>query len=276
MSKVTTFKLRQMKDEGKKVTMLTAYEYSTAKLLDEADIDILLVGDSLGQVMLGYDSTIPVTMDEMIHHVKAVVRGTKKAMVVADMPFMSYHLTVEESIRNAGRFLKEGGANAVKVEGGAEIAETIKAIVNVGIPVIGHLGLTPQSINILGGYRVQGRDEETARKIISDAKVLEKAGVFAIVLEAIPAALAEIISQEVRVPTIGIGAGKGCDGQVLVTQDLLGLFSDFTPKFVKKFANLKPIVLEALSEFKTEVQQGKFPAIEHSYTMEEEELSKLY
>lgn len=276
MGKVTTFKLRQMKEEGKKITMLTAYDYSTAKLLDESDIDVLLVGDSLGQVMLGYDSTIPVTMDEMIHHVKAVVRGTKNAMVVGDMPFMSYHLTKEESLRNAGRFLKEGGANAVKLEGGAEVAETIKAIVDVGIPVVGHLGLTPQAINVLGGYRVQGKDEETAKKIIADAKILEQAGAFAIVLEAIPASLAKIISKEVQVPTIGIGAGNGCDGQVLVVQDLLGLFSDFTPKFVKKFANLKPLIQEALGKYKAEVQSGAFPAPEHSFTMAEEELAKLY
>lgn len=276
MGKVTTFKLRQMKEEGKKITMLTAYDYSTAKLLDESDIDVLLVGDSLGQVMLGYDSTIPVTMDEMIHHVKAVVRGTKNAMVVGDMPFMSYHLTKEESLRNAGRFLKEGGANAVKLEGGAEVAETIKAIVDVGIPVVGHLGLTPQAINVLGGYRVQGKDEETAKKIIADAKILEQAGAFAIVLEAIPASLAKIISKEVQVPTIGIGAGNGCDGQVLVVQDLLGLFSDFTPKFVKRFANLKPLIQEALGKYKAEVQSGAFPAPEHSFTMAEEELAKLY
>lgn len=276
MGKITTFKVQQMKREGQKISMLTAYDYSMAKLLDEAGIEMLLVGDSLGQVMLGYDSTIPVTMDEMIHHVKAVARGSQNSMVVADMPFMSYHLTLEESVRNAGRFLKEGGANAVKLEGGAQIAETVKAIVNVGIPVVGHLGLTPQSINVLGGYRVQGKDDEGAKKLISDAKALEAAGAFAIVLEAIPAPLAEVITREINIPTIGIGAGKGCDGQVLVIYDFLGLFSDFTPKFVKKFANLKPLVMEALASYKKELQEGTFPGVEHSYGVEEEKVSKLY
>jgi 3-methyl-2-oxobutanoate hydroxymethyltransferase len=245
-----------------------------AKLLDEAGIDMLLVGDSLGNVMLGYDSTIPVTMDEMIHHVKAVVRGTKSAMVVGDMPFLSYNLSIEESVRNAGRFLQEGGANAVKLEGGAEIADTVKAIVSVGIPVVGHIGLTPQFINVFGGFKVQGKDDEGARKLISDAKALEAAGAFAVTLEAIPAKLAEVITREVNIPTIGIGAGKGCDGQVLVVQDFLGMYSDFTPKFVKKFANIKPLVLEAVASYKKEVQEGTFPGVEHSYGVEEEKLSK--
>lgn len=233
---VTTFK--DAKKQGKKLTMLTAYDYSTAKLFDETGVDSMLVGDSLGMTMLGYDSTLPVTMEDMIHHTKAVVRGAKNALVVGDMPYMSYHLSVQQAVENAGRFIKEAGAQAVKLEGGAAFCPEIEAMTRASIPVVGHLGLTPQSINAFGGFKVQGKSEEAARKIIEDAQALEAAGAFAIVLECVPAKLAEIITAKVAVPTIGIGAGAGCDGQVLVYQDMLGMYDNFTPKFVRKSQKL--------------------------------------
>ena len=275
-SKVTTFKLREMMARGEKITVLTCYDYSMAKMLDQAGIEILLVGDSLGNVLLGYDSTIPVTMEDMLIHTKAVSRGAQNAMVVADMPFMSYQVSVEESVRNAGRFLQEAGANAIKLEGGREISQTIKAINDAGIPVMGHLGLTPQSINKLGGYRVQGRDEATARLILNNALALQDAGVFSIVLECVPAPLAKMVSERIDVPTIGIGAGAGCDGQVVVIHDLLGLYSTVSPKFAKKYANLHSTILEAVGRYKSEVREGLFPGPEHSFDMEEAEIGKLY
>ena len=276
MARVTTTALRRLKEAGKKVTVLTAYDYSTAKILDAAGVDVLLVGDSLGMVMLGYDSTLPVTMADMLHHTKAVARGTKHAMVVADMPFMSYHISAAESVRNAGQFLQEAGAQAVKLEGGQEMVDTAKAIIRAGIPVMGHLGLTPQQVHQLGGYSVQGRDETQARKILADAKLLEEAGVFALVLECVPAPLAKLISETINIPTIGIGAGAGCDGQVLVIQDLLGLYSDLTPKFVKRYANLNEPITAAVKAYIQEVQEGVFPGPEHTFGMEEELLKKLY
>jgi 3-methyl-2-oxobutanoate hydroxymethyltransferase len=276
MARVTTTALRRLKEAGKKVTVLTAYDYSTAKILDAAGVDVLLVGDSLGMVMLGYDSTLPVTMADMLHHTKAVARGTKQAMVVADMPFMSYHVSAAESVRNAGQFLQEAGAQAVKLEGGQEMVDTAKAIIRAGIPVMGHLGLTPQQVHQLGGYSVQGRDEAQARKILADAKLLEEAGAFALVLECVPAPLAKLISETINIPTIGIGAGAGCDGQVLVIQDLLGLYSDLTPKFVKRYANLNEPITAAVKAYIQEVREGIFPGPEHTFGMEEELLKKLY
>ena len=247
-----------------------------ATLVDASGIDGILVGDSLGNVVLGYESTVPVTMDDMIHHLRAVTRGTKRAMVVGDMPFLSYHVSREESVRNAGRLMQEGLAQAVKLEGGSEVAETVRAITNAGIPVMGHLGLTPQSVHQMGGYKVQGKGGEAARKLLEDAKSLEEAGVFAIVLECIPQQLAKLITESISVPTIGIGAGADCDGQILVTQDLLGLFSDFTPKFVKKYANLKEQIVQACRDYNEEVKGKSFPGPEHVFNMAEEELKKVY
>lgn len=245
-------------------------------LVDDSGIDAILVGDSLGNVVLGYDSTVPVTMDDMIHHLKAVSRGVKRAMVVGDMPFLSYHISREESVRNAGRLLQEGLAQAVKLEGGSEVADTIKAITTAGIPVMGHLGLTPQSVHQLGGFKVQGKDGEGARRLVEDARKIEEAGVFAIVLECIPQQLAQIITAEVSVPTIGIGAGAGCDGQILVTHDLVGMYSDFTPKFVKQYAKIKEIFVQACTEYRDEVKNKKFPGPEHAFNMAEEEIKKIY
>lgn len=271
---VTTFK--DAKKQGKKLTMLTAYDYSTAKLFDEAGVDSMLVGDSLGMTMLGYDSTLPVTMEDMIHHTKAVVRGAKNALVVGDMPYMSYHLSVQQAVENAGRFIKEAGAQAVKLEGGAAFCPEIEAMTRASIPVVGHLGLTPQSINAFGGFKVQGKSEEAARKIIEDAQALEAAGVFAIVLECVPAKLAEIITAKVAVPTIGIGAGAGCDGQVLVYQDMLGMYDNFTPKFVRKFAEVGTLIKQGVQEYCAAVQDSSFPAAEHTFKIDEEVLEKLY
>ena len=234
--KNTVVTLQNAKDNGKKITMLTAYDYSMAKLIDEAGINMILVGDSLGMVMLGYEDTLSVTMEDMIHHTRAVARGAKDAFVVADMPFMSYQTSVYDAVYNAGRLMKEGRAQAVKLEGGREMAEQIRAITKASIPVVGHLGLTPQSLNAFGGFKVQGKSEEAARKLLEDAKIIEEAGAVAIVLECVPAKLAELISKQVKVPIIGIGAGAGCDGQVLVYQDMLAMFGDFKPKFVKQFA----------------------------------------
>lgn len=271
---ITTFK--DAKKQGKKLTMLTAYDYSTAKLFDEAGVDSMLVGDSLGMTMLGYDSTLPVTMEDMIHHTKAVVRGAKNALVVGDMPYMSYHLSVQQAVENAGRFIKEAGAQAVKLEGGAAFCPEIEAMTRASIPVVGHLGLTPQSINAFGGFKVQGKSEEAARKIIEDAQALEAAGAFAIVLECVPAKLAEIITAKVAVPTIGIGAGAGCDGQVLVYQDMLGMYDNFTPKFVRKFAEVGTLIKQGVQEYCAAVQDSSFPAAEHTFKIDEEVLEKLY
>lgn len=275
-NRITTAVIKERKLKGQAITMLTAYDYSMAKILDDAGIDMLLVGDSLGNVVLGHESTLPVTMEDMIHHVKAVCRGAKRAMVVADMPFMSYQVSVEDAVRNAGRLMKETGAQAVKLEGGLEIASSVKAIVNAGIPVVGHLGLTPQSIHALGGFKVQGKDEKAAQKLLEDAKLLEESGAFALVLECVPALLAQKVTQSISIPTIGIGAGNQCDGQVLVTYDLLGLYPGFTPKFVKKYANLHSQVVEAVTAYKDEVEKRTFPAEEHSFKIAGEVLDKLY
>lgn len=275
-SKVTTATIRQMKKEGKPITMLTAYDYSMAKLVDDAGIDMILVGDSLANTMLGYDSTLPVTMDEMIHHVKAVCRGAERAMVVADLPFMSYQVSRKEGMRNAGRILKETSAQAVKLEGGREIAKTVRAIVDAGIPVVGHLGLTPQSVHQMGGYKVQGKDESAAKKLIDDARTIEEAGAFCLVLECVPTPLAKLITESLQIPTIGIGAGPHCDGQVLVIHDMLGLYPRSSPKFVKKYVNLHEHMDAALKQYKEEVTARTFPGPEHSFGMSEEVLKKLY
>lgn len=264
------------KAKGEKLSMLTAYDYSTAKLEDESGINGILVGDSLGNVVLGYEDTVSVTMEDMIHHGAAVARGAKNALVVVDMPFMSYEVTVEEAVRNAGRLMKEGRAGAVKLEGGVRVAEQIRAIVKAGIPVMGHIGLTPQSINVFGGFKVQGKSEEAARALLADAKAVEEAGAFAVVIEAVPAALAQMITDGVSIPTIGIGAGAGCDGQILVYQDMLGMFSDFTPKFVKRYANVGEVMREAFANYAAEVASGAFPTEEHTYKIKDDVLEKLY
>ena len=276
MARVTTATLRDKKAKQEKISMLTSYDYSTAGLVDQAGLDMILVGDSLGMVVLGYENTLSVTMDDMVHHTRAVVRGTKNAMVVADMPFLSYHVSTKEAVRNAGRFIQEGGAQAVKLEGGVERVEAVKAILDAQIPVMGHIGLTPQSVNQFGGFKVQGKDLETARKLLRDAQALDKAGVFSIVLECVPSALAKKITEEVSVPTIGIGAGPDCDGQVLVINDMLGMFSGFVPKFVKKYVDLQPLIMEALKAYKKEVEEGSFPGPEHGFTISDDVIDKLY
>lgn len=265
--KTTTVDFSKMKASGEKITMVTAYDYSTAKLIGDTEIDSILVGDSLGMVMLGYPDTLSVTMEDMISHCKSVVRGTEKQLVICDMPFMSYQTSVYDAVKNAGRLMKEGRAGAVKLEGGTEFCEHIKAIVSASIPVCGHIGLTPQSVNTLGGFKVQGKTAETAKKLIRDALALEKAGVFAIVLECVPSELSKYISQLVSVPTIGIGAGAGCDGQVLVYQDLMGLYGDFTPKFVKRYTQAGDIMRDAFESYNNEVKNGTFPGEEHSFKM---------
>ncbi|PWH16512.1 MAG: 3-methyl-2-oxobutanoate hydroxymethyltransferase [Anaerolineae bacterium] len=269
--KVTTLTFRQKKERGEPITMLTAYDYPTALALDQAGIDAILVGDSLGMVVLGYETTLPVTMDEMLHHARAVSRGAKNALRIGDMPFLSYQISTQEALRNAGRFLQEGGMDAIKLEGGRERVETIRAIVQAGIPVMGHLGLTPQSIHQLGGFRAQGKTASAARQLLEDALLLEEAGCFSLVLEAVPARLAEFISHRLSIPTIGIGAGAGTDGQVLVTHDLLGLFDRFTPKFVKQYANLHHQMQQAFQAYITEVQERQFPAPAHTIEMAEAE-----
>jgi 3-methyl-2-oxobutanoate hydroxymethyltransferase len=268
--------LREMKEQGKKIRVVTAYDYPTGILVDQTDIEIVLVGDSLGMVVLGYDGTVPVTMEEMLHHIKAVVRGAKNTLIVGDMPFMSYNISIEDAIRNAGRIMKEGGADCVKLEGGEVVVDTVQAIVRAGIPVMAHIGLTPQTASQLGGFKVQGKDAEAAERMISEAQQLEAAGAFAIVLEAIPAPLAALISTKLSIPTIGIGAGVDCDGQVLVFHDMIGLFDRFVPKFVKQYANTSPIIVEALKSYAQEVADGSFPAQQHSFTMKEEVLKRLY
>ncbi|MGI6093086.1 MAG: 3-methyl-2-oxobutanoate hydroxymethyltransferase [Negativicutes bacterium] len=274
--RITTATIREKKSKGEVITMLTAYDAAFARLLDEAGVDMLLVGDSLGNTMLGYDSTLPVTMEDMLHHTRAVCRGASRSMVVADMPFMSYQVSVEEALRNAGRFLKETPAQAVKLEGGKEIAPAVKAMTDAGIPVVGHLGLTPQSVNQLGGFKVQGKDVAAAQKLIDDARALEAAGAFAVVLECVPAPLATKVTQALSIPTIGIGAGNGCDGQVLVIHDVLGLLPGFKPKFVKPYRTLHTEITAAVQEYIAEVKSRQFPGPEHSFAMTDEVLEKLY
>jgi 3-methyl-2-oxobutanoate hydroxymethyltransferase len=273
--KVTISDLMSKKEQGQRITMLTAYDYPTAQMVDQAGIETILVGDSLGMVVLGYSSTVPVSMEEMIHHAKAVARGTKYAFVIGDMPFMSYQTGIQKAIENAGRFMKEGGCDAVKLEGGSEAAPTVKAIVTAGVPVCGHIGLTPQTATQLSGFKVQGKDAESARTLINSAKDLEEAGAFMLVMECIPDVLAARITREIRIPTIGIGAGRDCDGQVLVYHDTVGLFDRFTPKFVKQYIKLGPMVIEALTEYKKEVEAGTFPGKEHTFSMRKEEAEKL-
>ena len=273
--KVTTLTYRQKKERGEIITMLTAYDYPTALAMDKAGVDSILVGDSLGMVVLGYENTLPVTMEEMLHHCRAVSRGAKTALLIGDMPFMSYQVSVEEATRNAGRFLQHGGMDAVKLEGGRERASAIRSIVSAGIPVMGHLGLTPQSVNQLGGFRAQGKTAIAAKRLVEDAIILEGAGCFSIVLESVPARLAELISKKISIPTIGIGAGVGCDGQVLVTHDLLGLFDRFTPKFVKKYANFHDEMQKAFGDFIEDVESKRFPAQEHTVEMDDKEWESL-
>ena len=273
--KVTTLRYRQKKERGEIITMLTAYDYPTAIAMDKAGVDSILVGDSLGMVVLGYENTLPVTMDEMLHHCRAVARGAKTALLIGDMPFMSYQVSVEEATRNAGRFLQQGGMDAVKLEGGRERAEAIRSITSAGIPVMGHLGLTPQSVNQLGGFRAQGKTALAAKRLVEDALILEEAGCFSVVLESVPERLAELISKKISIPTIGIGAGAGCDGQVLVTHDLLGLFDRFTPKFVKKYANFHNEMQKAFADFIEDVETKRFPAPEHTVEMKDEEWETL-
>jgi 3-methyl-2-oxobutanoate hydroxymethyltransferase len=269
--KNTILSLLNKKQQGEPITMLTAYDYPTALGLDQAGVDVILVGDSLGMVVLGYENTLPVTMEDMLHHCKAVRRGAQYALLVGDLPFMSYQVSTAEAVRNAGRFLQEAGMDAIKLEGGRERLETVQAIVAAGIPVMGHLGLTPQSVNQLGGFRPQGRDATAAKHLLEDAKLLQQAGCFSMVLESIPARLAAFISQSLDIPTIGIGAGAGCDGQVLVTHDLLGLFERFTPKFVKQYAQLHEIMQDAFKAYIADVKNTTFPAKEHSVEMPDPE-----
>ena len=266
--KLTVPDIVAMKENGDKITMLTAYDVSFARMLDAAGIEILLIGDSLGMVLLGYDSTVPVTMEEMLHHSKAVARGTERALIVGDMPFMSYQVSEREAIINAGRFIKEAGCDAVKLEGGTEVCDKVRAIVRAGIPVVGHIGLTPQTVGKLGGYKVQGQDLNSARKLLYAARDLEEAGAFGIVLECIPDKLSALITSEISIPTIGIGAGVDCDGQVLVTHDLLGMFEKFVPSFVKTYTNLAPRINEAITSFKEEVKSSSYPDQDHSFKMQ--------
>ena len=269
MTKISILDLQSKKQKGEKITMLTAYDYPFARLLDEAGVDSILVGDSLGMVMLGYESTLPVSMEEMLHHVKAVKKGVKRAFLIGDLPFMSYQASKEEAIKNAGLLMK-AGCDAIKLEGGKEVFDTVKFIVDMGIPVLGHIGLTPQSISKLGGYRVQGRDKDSALRILESAMALEQAGAFGIVLECIPYLLAKLITEKISIITIGIGAGPFCDGQVLVLHDLLGIFEDKKPKFVKVYANLAPIVKQAISSFIDEIKTKKFPDLHHAYALPKE------
>jgi len=273
--RVTINQIKEMKQKGEKITMLTAYDYSTAKIIEEAGIPMILVGDSLGMVVLGYESTIPVTIDEVLHHTKAVVRGTKKSMVIGDMPFMTYHVSVDDALRNAARFIQEGGAQAVKLEGGVTVAEKVRRVVECGIPVMGHIGLTPQSIHQFGGFKVQGRTPQAAARMLEDAKALEEAGAFSIVLETVPTPLATLITQKISIPTIGIGAGIGCDGQVQVINDVLGSFTDFVPKHAKQYAKLTDIIRTAVTEYDSEVRAGSFPTDKQSFSMDESVLAGL-
>ena len=273
--RLTIKDLQDMKARGEKIPMMTAYDYTSGKLLEQAGIPLMLVGDSLGMVVLGYDSTVPVTMGDMLHHIKTVVRGTEKAHIVGDLPFMSYHAEVSEAIRNAGRILKEGGAQSIKLEGGQEMAETVNRIVKSGIPVMGHVGLTPQSVNQLGGYRVQGKTISDAIRLMEDTRALEEAGAYAVVLECVPAALAQMITDRLSIPTIGIGAGAGCDGQVQVLHDFLGLFTDFLPKHARRYANLAETIQDAASQYISDVHLGEFPTDKESYKMSQSVLDEL-
>ena len=273
--RVTINEIKEMKQKKEKIPMLTAYDYMTARMIDEAGMPLILVGDSLGMVMLGYESTIPVTMEDMIHHTKAVVRGSKKALVVGDMPFMTYHISMSDALANAARFIQEGGAQAVKLEGGEVVAETVRRLVACGIPVMGHIGLTPQSVHQLGGFKVRGKGLEEARKLLSDARLLEQAGAFAIVLECTPGPLSALISQKLAIPTIGIGAGPDCDGQVQVISDLLGLYTEFVPKHAKQYARLAGEIKTAVSTYAAEVKSGSFPTAEQSYAMDESLMEQL-
>lgn len=274
--KNTVVTFRNAKGNNEKITMLTAYDYSMAKLIDESGINGILVGDSLGMVCLGYEDTLSVTMEDIIHHTKAVARGAKNALIVADMPFMSYQTSVYDAVVNAGRLIKEGRAQCVKLEGGLEVCDKIEAIVKASIPVMAHIGLTPQSVNAFGGFKVQGKDEEAARRLIEEAKAVEKAGAFAVVLECVPEKLSRLITESISIPTIGIGAGANCDGQILVYQDMLGLFSDFTPKFVKKYANLGDEMKKAFASYINDVKDCSFPGEEHSFKISDEVIEKLY
>lgn len=273
--KVTTLTFRQKKERGEPITMLTAYDYPTALAMDKAGIDSILVGDSLAMVVLGYENTLPVTMEEMLHHARAVARGSRSALLVGDMPFMSYQVSIEEATRNAGRFLQQGGMDAVKLEGGRERADAVRSITSAGIPVMGHIGLTPQSINQLGGFRAQGKTAIAAKRLVEDALILEESGCFSIVLESVPARLAELISKKISIPTIGIGAGVGCDGQVLVAHDVLGLFDRFTPKFVKKYANFHQEMQKVFTDYIDDVETKRFPAQEHTVEMDDKEWEAL-
>ena len=273
--RVTINQIKAMKQKGEKIAMLTAYDYSTARIVDEADIPLILVGDSLGMVVLGYESTIPVTMTEMLHHTKAVVRGTEKALIIGDMPFMTYHVSIEDALRNAARFIQEAGAQAVKLEGGVTVAEKVRRIVECGIPVMGHIGLTPQSVHQFGGFKVQGKTPEAASRLLEDARALEDAGVFAIVLETIPAQLAALITRKLAIPTIGIGAGIGCDGQVQVINDILGSFADFVPRHAKQYVKLTDVIAKAVSEYREEVENGSFPTEQQSFSIDEGVLAEL-
>ena len=274
--KNTVVTFRNAKRNNEKITMLTAYDYSMAKLIDESGINGILVGDSLGMVCLGYEDTLSVTMEDIIHHTKAVARGAKNALIVADMPFMSYQTSVYDAVVNAGRLIKEGRAQCVKLEGGLEVCDKIEAIVKASIPVMAHIGLTPQSVNAFGGFKVQGKDEEAARRLIEEAKAVEKAGAFAVVLECVPEKLSRLITESISIPTIGIGAGVNCDGQILVYQDMLGLFSDFTPKFVKEYANLGDEMKKAFASYINDVKECSFPGEEHSFKISDEVIEKLY
>ncbi len=273
--KVSILDIQQAKYDNRKLTMVTAYDYPFGLLADEAGIDIVLVGDSLGMVVMGLEGTVGVSMENMLHHIRAVSRGCKNAFIVGDMPFMSYNTSIRDAIMNAGRLLKEGGCESIKLEGGVDFAPTIAAIVKAGIPVQGHIGLTPQTASALGGFKMQGRDAAAAKQIIDDARALEDAGVFSMILEAVPAPLGKLVAEAVRVPVIGIGAGPDVDGQVLVTHDMIGLFDRFVPKFVKQYANIRKNILDALTEYKEEVRGVRFPAPEHSFTMPEEALEQL-
>ena len=273
--KVTVLDIRQAKEEGRKLVMCTAYDYPFALMADEAGMDMVLVGDSLGMVVMGLDGTVEVTMAHMIHHIKAVVRGCKGPLIVGDMPFMSYNTSVREAIQNAGRLMKEGGCEAIKLEGGVDFAPTIQAIVKAGIPVQGHIGLTPQTASALGGFKMQGRDAQAAKQIIEDARALEEGGAFSMILEAVPVPLGQLVSKAVKVPIIGIGAGSNVDGQVLVTYDMIGLFDKFVPKFVKQYTQTRKTILKALKEYKEDVLAVNFPGPEHSFKMPDEALEKL-
>ena len=273
--RVTITEIKEMKQKKEKIPMLTAYDYVTAKMVDEAGVPLILVGDSLGMVILGYESTIPVTIEEMLHHTKAVVRGTKKALIVGDMPFMTYHTSVSDALYNAARFIQEGRAQAVKLEGVEVVAEKVKRLIDCGIPVMGHIGLTPQSIHQFGGFKVRGKTPEVAERLLKDAQILEEAGAFSIVLECIPAPLSKLITQRVNIPTIGIGAGLDCDGQVQVISDILGLYTDFVPKHAKQYAKLAEEIKTAVADYIAEVKSESFPTMKQSYTMDESLLSVI-